>query len=447
MKVLTRVILQWGVIVGLAISCGAAAAQAVTPLSLEAAIELAVTGNRQLQAARYGTEAAIGGVGQARGGFLPRLDIVEAFDYSDKPTLVFSHLLDQASFKQRNFAIGALNQPTPLSNLSSQIRLEQPLYTGGRLSAVLAQAEAAAQASRESTQRTEQEVVVVAIEAYYQVLLAEENLRVVDKALAAARAQLARSQDLYDKGLAVRADYLRTQVLLGSLERERLEAEAFVTINRARLRQHLGADDAEFRLTDKVREDSEPLDDLANLKARAQQQRPDLKAAEKNVERAQESVRAARAGHYPTLGVIAQFESNTRKFSSSGESFAVFLNARWNLFNGFVTQAKIVEEQALHKRAQRLHEDLARGADVEVEKVYLGLVAARRQVGVAEANVGQAEEALRITTDRYGVGLSSNVDVLDGQTALKRAEQDLLLARVNSQILRARLKLATGERP
>lgn len=424
-----------------------ACAQNVTPLSLNEAIRLAVKSNRQLQASREGTEAALSGVAQARGAFFPRLDVIEGFTYSDKPTLVFSNLLDQASFKQDNFAVNSLNHPTPLTNLSSQIRLEQPLYTGGRLSSMLGQAKATAEASRQITQRTEQEVVAGAVEAYYQVLLAEGNLRVVQKALESGRAQLERAQDLLDKGLAVRADYLRTQVLLGSLEREQMEAENLLTINHSRLRQVLGVDAGELQLTDPVQDDNAPVDDLSALKARAKRQRPDLKAAMKDVERSQESIRAARSAYYPSLGFVTQFEGNTRSFSSSAENFAVFLNARWNLFNGFVTQEKIVEEEALHKRAQLLHEDLLQGADLEVEKAYLGLITSRRQVAVARQNVAQAQEALRMTADRYTAGLARNVDVLDGETALKKAQQDLLLAQVSSQIFRARLKLATGERP
>ncbi len=422
-------------------------AQKVTPITLSDAIQLAVKNNRQLQAARQGTEAALSGVGQARGAFFPRLDVIEGFTYSDKPTLVFSNLLDQASFKQTNFAVSSLNQPTPLTNLSSQIRLEQPLYTGGKLSANLGQAKASAEASRESTKRTEQEVVVGVIEAYYQVLLADGNAKVVDKALESARAQLKRSKDLYEKGLAVRADYLRTQVLMGGLERERMEAENLVIINHSRLRQALGVDAGQFGLIDPVKVDNTPLEDLGSLKIRAKEQRPDLKAALKEVERSQASIQAARAAYYPSLGLVTQIESNTRKFSRSGESFAVFVNARWNLFNGFTTQEKVVETEALHKRAKLLHEDLLRGADLEVETAYLGLVTSRRQVAVARENVVQAQEALRMTADRYTAGLVRNVDVLDGETALKKAEQDLLLAQVRSQIFRARLKLATGERP
>ena len=422
-------------------------AQNVTPLGLSDAIQLAVKRNRQLEASRQGTAAASGGVGQARAAFFPRLDVIEGFNYSDKPTLVFSNLLDQSNFKQKNFAIGSLNEPTPLTNLSSQIRLEQPLYTGGKLSANLGLAKAAAGASGELTKRTEQVIIVGAVEAYYQALLAQGNLRVVDKALESARAQLERSRDLYEKGLAVRADYLRTQVWMGSLERERMEAENGVTINHSRLRHILGVEDERFELTDPINEDNAPLEELRSLQARAKLQRPDLKAAQKEIEKSQEGIRAAHADYYPSLGLVTQYEGNTQKFSSSGESFAVFVTAKWNLFNGLATQEKVAQEQALHQRARLLHEDILQAAALEVEQAYLGLITSRKQVAVARENVLQAQEVLRMITDRYTAGLARNTDVLDGETALKRAEQDLLLAQANSQIFRARLKLATGDLP
>jgi outer membrane protein len=363
-----------------------ALAQHGTPLGLSDAIQLAVKLNRQLEASRQGTAATSGGVGQARAAFFPRLDVIEGFNYSDKPTLVFSNLLDQSNFKQKNFAIGSLNEPTPLTNLSSQMRLEQPLYTGGKLSANLGQAKAAAEASGELTKRTEQQTIVAAVEAYYQALLAQGNLKVVDKALESSRAQLERSRDLYGKGLTVRADYLRTQVWMGSLERERMEAENGVTIHHSRLRHVLGVDDERFELTDPINEDNGPLEELHSLQARAKQQRPDLKAAQKEIEKSEEGIRAARADYYPSLGLVTQYEGNTQKFSSSGESFAVFVTAKWNLFNGFATQEKVAQEQALHQRSRLLHEDLLRAAALEVEQAYLGLITSRKQVAARKTS-------------------------------------------------------------
>ena len=414
-------------------------------LGLQEAIQLALTGNRQLQAANEQQEAAARGIGQARGAFFPRLDIIEGFTYTDKPTLVFSSLLDQANFKQQNFALGSLNHPTPLTNLSSQIRLEQPLYAGGKLSANLAQAKADAEASKETARRTQHEVIFRVIESYYNALLAEGNLQVIDRALRSARSHLARAKDFFEKGLVVQSDFLRSQVLAGTLERERLEAENAVTITQSRLKQLMGVGAEKFQLAEQVEADILPVEELDALTVRAKGLRPDLKVREKEMEKAAEMVRMAEADFFPSLGFATQFEGNTRRFTSSGESFAVFVTARWNLFNGFATQEKVKQAQAHLRQAQLLRDDLAQVVALDVEEAYLGLLATRRQVTVASENVREAEESLRIIRDRYSVGLARNIDVLDGESTLKRAEQDLLQARVYTQIFRSRLKLATGE--
>lgn len=420
-------------------------AQDKTPLSLQEAIQRALTNNRALQAAYEQQEAAARGIGQARGAFFPRVDIVEGFTYTDKPTLVFSFLLDQASFRQQNFDLGSLNNPTPITNLSSQIRLEQPLYTGGRLSANLAQAKADADVSKDTAKRTQQEIVFRVAEAYYHVLLAQGDVEVVDRALLSSRSHLERARDLFEKGLVVQSDYLRTQVLVGGLEREKLEAESAVTMTQSRLRHLMGADEGKFQLTEQVQADVLPVEGLDSLIGRAKELRPDLKGKEKEVEKAAEMIRAAEADFFPWVGFATQFEGNTRKFTSSAENFGVFVTARWNLFNGFATREKVEEARAHMRQAKLLRDDLAQAIALDVEHAYLGLTASRRQVAVASENVTQAEASLRIVKDRYSVGLARNIDVLDGETALKRAEQDLLQARVSTQIFRSRLNLATGE--
>ncbi|MBI2358903.1 MAG: TolC family protein [Deltaproteobacteria bacterium] len=408
------------------------------------AIEIALKNNRQILAAEWQSRAAERSVGQAKGAFLPRIDLVEGFSYTDKPTMVFSSLLDQASFKQRNFAVSSLNEPTPLTNLSSQVRVEQPLYTGGKLSADLRQAEAGAQASQEQSRRTRQEVIFRVTEAYYHARLSEGNLIVVEKALDSARAHLERARNLFEKGLAIRADYLRTEVLVGSLEREKIEAENRVRVGHARLRHLVGSVEERWTLTGQIVEDGLPVEELPLLVAEAKELRPDLKAAGQEVEKTSAAVRSAAAGYHPSLGFVTQFEGNTRRFTSSGENFAVFVTARWNLFSGFITQEKIAQEEAFHQRARLLRDDLLQAIHVEVEQALLGLLAARRQVGVAKENVAQAEESLRILKDRYEVGLARNIDVLDAEVTVKKAEQDLLQARVNSRLFRAMLNLATG---
>jgi outer membrane protein TolC len=172
--------------------------------------------------------------------------------------------------------------------------------------------------------------------------------------------------------------------------------------------------------------------------------RPDFKAAEKHVESAKRAVQVSQGDYYPSLGFVTQFEGNTRRFRTSGENFAVFVAAKWNIFSGFVTQERVEEVRALLERATVVPADLGQRIGLEAEEAYLGLLAAGRQITVARENVDQAAESLRIIAARYSAGLARNVDVLDAEAALKSAEQDLLRARVDTHLFRSRLNFAIG---
>ena len=102
-------------------------------ISLQDAIAIALHDNRTLKAATFGTEAAQREIGVARGAMIPRLDAGENFSYTDNSVQVFSDLLLQQDFSQRNFALDQLNHPGFLSNFQSQVRLSFPLFAGGRL--------------------------------------------------------------------------------------------------------------------------------------------------------------------------------------------------------------------------------------------------------------------------------------------------------------------------
>jgi outer membrane protein len=156
-------------------------------------------------------------------------------------------------------------------------------------------------------------------------------------------------------------------------------------------------------------------------------------------------LRQAQADYFPTLGVLGQYELDSENLSQSGDSYAVFVNARWNVFNGLATTGKVQEAAAQAARSRLLRDDLAARVRVEVEKAWRGLTGATRQVEVAERNQQQAQENLAIVRDRYAGGLARSVDVLDAVATAEQADVELLQARVHRQVRHAELDLATGQ--
>jgi outer membrane protein len=414
-------------------------------LTLREALRTALAHNRVLNATRQQGVAARAGLTQARAGFLPQLDADETFTETNNPTLVFSNLLNQQRFTQDNFAVDSLNHPSSLANFDTRIRIEQPLFAGGKLLAGLDAARQGVAAADGQQGRAEQETVFQTRRAYYGILLADGNLTAVDRALASAREHLDTARALFDRGVVVRSDLLRADVLVGSLERQRIDADNATRTTRSQLNYVMGTD-GEIRLQDT---DAWPalaappvLEQSIEI---ALHQRPDLQAREHEWRRNEAMRRQAQGDYLPSLGVIGQYNLNSEKFSEAGDSYAVFVGAKWNLFNGLATTGKARESAAQAERSRLLYEDLSARLRVEVEQAWRGLTGATRQVEVAERNQQQAQENLSIVRDRYAGGLARSVDVLDAVATAEQAEVELLQARVSRQVRYAELDLATGQ--
>lgn len=419
-------------------------------ISLSQAIQIALRDNRTLRAARFGSESARAEVGVARGAMLPHLDALENFSDTNNPVQVFSSLLSQQDFTQSDFALDSLNHPGFLSNFQSQIRLAFPLFAGGRLIAGYRAAKFAADAEQWQVIRTKQRVEFDVIESYYTAVLAERQVAVVDRALDAARAHLARTQDMFAHGMAVKSDVLRTEVLVGTLEQQRIEAASNLHIAWASLAHILGNED----------ESIAPLKNPAGLGAarpspgpmaammtQAEIDRPEIKIANLRVNEERQAVSIARADYLPTVEIAGVYENDSEHFARAGNNGALLVTGKLNLFNGLATQSKVDAARAALDRARVLARDLRYAVRLEVETAYRNLVAAEQALVVAKRDTAYADSALKILEDRYGSGLATNVAVLDAQSAREKADLRLAAAEVSVAVDRAALDLAIGTEP
>lgn len=418
-------------------------------ISLAQAITIALQHNRTLEAAGYGSRAARDQAAIARGAMLPRLDALENFSYTDNPVQVFSSLLSQQEFATPDFSIDQLNHPGFLSNFQSQARLSFPIFAGGRLIASYRAAGFGADAEQWQSIRTRQQVEFSVIQAYYAALLAHQRTAVVDRALEAARGHLKQAQDLFAHGMVINSDVLRTQVLEGTMEQQRIEADSDAAIARAELAHVLGQEDESFAPMDgtAVAQNAAASSPLDQLVKDAETARPEIKIAEDRLKQAQQGVTIARADYFPAVGLAGVYENDSERLTRGGNSAALMMTGQLNLFDGLATRSRVDAAEAQLLRAKTLAQDVRHSVALEVETAMRRLAAAGQALEVADRDTRYAAKALTTLEDRYGSGLATNVSVLDAHTAREEAELRLVAARTAIAVHRAALDLATGAEP
>src|SRR5690625_2127000 len=178
-------IIPWRIVALLLLVCGALTAHAET---LHQALQDAWHNNPNLAAARAQQSAAEHDVRAAKGGWYPKLG-----------------LNGQLARDHTDGKITLLNPPESFSDNLNQtsisLRLDQPLWEGGRLSSKISAAENASLASRARTRARASQVFLHAVKAYLNVVAAQkllqvqkDNVKVISRQKQAARDALSHGE-------------------------------------------------------------------------------------------------------------------------------------------------------------------------------------------------------------------------------------------------------------
>lgn len=380
----------------------------------------------------------------AEGGRLPRVNLSLTATRTDDPLNAFGLKLSQARVTEGDFVPAILNHPAAINNFNTRIEVQAPLYTGGQLTAQIAQAKALAEAARRGDTAARQRLIRMVAEAYQGVHTARTYLQVAEQGQAAAKEYLRASDNLYQQGMAVKSDLLAAKVNL---------EDAQLRVSDAQRREASALDRLKLLLGRRLSEPLEvgiPLQAPANaaseaeLLARAQREHPALAALRSQADASRAHVDAARAGRLPQLSVLARQDWNDQSLGFDASAYTLAGVLSWTAFDGGATQAGVDRAQAARAEAAARLLQAEDGVVFEVrEALRLGQEAAHR-LTARDAAVRDAEEAQRLTRKRYENGLTTLVDLLSVQTQLDKARADRVAARHDLELSRIELLRATG---
>jgi outer membrane protein len=416
------------------------------PVSLAQAVNIALKNNPTIHAATAYADAAQHAIDVAKAGYLPQLNFSEGVTRGNNPVYVFGTLLTQRQFTAANFDLGFLNVPPPVDNFRTQFSASVPLYDFGRTSGRVTNARIQAQGVRENTTRTEQSVVFDVINAYLNGLLAREQVRVAQAAVAMAQADLQRAQAREQQGLAVASDVLSAQAQLAQAKENLIRAQNAVAISLSALNVAMGLpEDASTLTQGKLAAVQVSAGDLVSLQQQALKQRPDYHEAQLQAEQAGNSVSLARKEFLPRIDMMGSWEQDNQTFAArGGNNWVAGATLTFNIFNGGARRAQIAESRAYQRRADAMRSQMESAVRLQVREAYLNLNAARQRVEASRDSAAQAQESLRILQNRYDAGLATIMDVLRAETMRTSAQNIHLNAVYDYRLAFAALELATG---
>ena len=414
-------------------------------LSMTAAVDLAMENNPTIAAARFGTASAVSRENQARAGFYPQVDFQEAYNRTNNPMWAFGTKLNQEVIRLQDFDPARLNDPAAIDNFSSVLSMTWPIYNSGQTRHGWQQARFGSRISELTAVRVRQQVTAQVIQAYLGLQLSLESKQVVDQTLAVARAHLGSARDRYQNGQAVKSDLLRARVRIATIEQQLIEAESRIEVARSAFNAAIGQEE------DTVFDPATPLirperiGGTANeWVAVAMERRPDLQAFDQQIAVADEEITKSRAAHRPAVNLFGNYEIDTQDFGGYGDNYSIGAVVQVNLFSGKRLLEKEREARSARKEAGARRSAMAVEIRHQTRAAFFAARSSEAKIAVAEANIGQAAEVLRIVQDRYNNGLLPIIELLDAEVALEQAKTNQVKATHDSLVERTRLCLAVG---
>jgi outer membrane protein len=364
------------------------------------------------------------------------------------------------TYNDQNVQYGAALQSVPpafavifpsesrFNSHSYGVSLVQPLF---RQQYWLVYTESELQAAQAELQLkiAEQDLMLRVAQAYFDVLIAQDSVQLVNAQKTAISEQNAQAKRNFEVGTATITDTLEAQARYDLTGAQEIAAQNNLEIKRSALQQLINATPGD--LTPLGKEFKLEVPQPANMEKwveEAQLNNLQLAIAQASAEIAEKEVARNRGGHYPTVDIMANYSRNTNVGSlilgTESTNKTIGLQLNMPLFQGGVVNSKWREAEANRERARQELENGRRNVAQQARQAYLGVVSGVAQVQALQQALTSSESVLEASKLGQEVGVRTNLDVLNAQQQLFSTRRDLYQAQYDYLLSQLRLKQAVG---
>ena len=414
--------------------------QPAQPLTIDHALELAVTRNEGLKVSTERFRESQANVSAARAAYLPTLGV----NFLYTPTQASPLLKIPAG-------VFGPNEQTFRANLIREnvvrFDISQPLYTGGRLNHAFGAQAAVQEGSRLDVERARQQLTLRVYETFYAALMADQGVRTTAEGVKIAERHLELAQVRYEAGSAARLDVLRADVELANARARLIRARSTASVSYQALRTVLSLPQGEALQLAGSLEEVPPLPAPTELE-KALPVRADIRALGQQREAAERLVSLANADLKPTVALSGNFQYQedgvNQLFDTSNRSYQFGVAVRVPLFNGPAVSARRAAASARMQQAEHGANAALDSARLELATASTELAAAEEIVATQEKAVELAREGLGIAEVSYENGVVTIAELNDARLSLLETEWELMQAKYNKIVAAARTRFAAG---
>ena len=383
------------------------------------------------QSARAQYMAAIEKLPQARAGYLPLIA---------GSASIFRNQVDRQIASDLNYTtkVYAITLAQPIFRLQNWIAIDQAKQQ-------VIQAETALAGSQ-------QDLILRVAQAYFDVLLARDNVALSETQNSAISEQLAQAKRNFEVGTATIVDTLEAQARYDQTVAKSISDKNDLEVKRSALQVLIGKlPEALTPLREALQLGAPQPNDLEAWVKASLDSSYTIVSARANYEFFREEVARQRAGHLPTLDLSGSYSrADNPQIAVPGilgpvaNSASIGLTLSLPIYSGGLTQSRVREAVANRDRAEQDLDSSRRTVGQAVRVNFLNVTSGIAQVRALEQALASTQSQLDSTILGRDVGVRTSVDVLNAQQQVFQTRRDLQQARYNFLMSNLRLKAAAG---
>jgi len=411
-------------------------------LTLQNCIDLALRNNHARAASRYGIEIAEAQHRQALSAYWPQVGVKATYSIMDEdPNFVFPSQTMQipASSIPLPPQLGGGSIEVPAStfvipeqnvklmdrqNFVASLNATLPIYTGGRVSSIVRQAEQGLRAAQEESRRTDLQVSYDTTRYYYGAVLGKELLKIGRETLARMEVTLELTENLYTKGSGrvKKTDYLRNKTVVEWLRSAVSSLEANEKLAKAALTNSMAIPwDTPIEVAAEDLPFTPVRNDLPDLISESYRFNPDWAKMEAGLIAADAKISEAQSGHLPKVGLFGNLTRIENSYDKgivtpdNKNSWSIGLGLEIPLFDGLRTTHEVREGKARLAKLKEQQVLLREGIALQAKHLFIQLMKSQDQETSTGAAAVSAEENRSLNERAYQEELVETKDVIEAQ--------------------------------
>jgi outer membrane protein TolC len=342
--------------------------------------------------------------------------------------------------------------PSILNNYQTKLSLAQPLFTGFKLKSSSDIAEYSANASNEDYNKDKNELIYNVRNGYWGLFKASQLKKVVDENVAQIKAHLTDAQNLLDQGMLTNNDVLKIEVQYYDALLRQVDANNNLKLAMINLNSTMSIPlSTEIEIASSPNLKNQEYDELNNLINLAIDRRAEIKSINYRIKAGESGVTLAQSNWYPQIFLFSNLyysRPNPRIVPGKDqfkETWDAGVSLSWDVWNWFSTSYQTEQAEATLTQSQEGLGILKDAVTLEVTQNYLSVKQNKMKIDISEIGVKQAQENMRITSERFKQGIVTSSDVIDAEVALLQAKTNYTNSLVDYELAKAKLNKSLGE--